>query len=418
MAEIKIPTEYAGKDALSLVVAFNKFDAKIVEDAETAVPVLTLGKDEIFGFVPIAFAVVKNTKNMGKTWAKTFTCEASRELAAEVEQFCSMADAIINGTSGNDTKANVGQIQNYIKGKTFLVNNTFTVADLLVYVAFHKLIMAFTEAEATTEFPDVVRWAIHIQALTASPFPAIPVPIANPWTNQANKNIKVREIGEVSRGGKKGDKKDEKKDAPKGDKKGDKKEAPKAEKKAEKPKKAAAPAPAPVEDNKDPLAYIDIRVAQIVKVWPHPNADSLYCEEIDIGGGVIKKVITGVRNFVPIEEMENRKVVVFTNIKPGKIRGQPSEAMVFAASNSDHTKVELLTPPADCPVGTRVVCGDFIPNPEEVPPVDKKGTRWDVIAKANVLTVNADHEACYRGIPLSVPQGKITVATLSECEFH
>ena len=28
---------------------------------------------------------------------------------------------------------------------------------------------------------------------------------------------------------------------------------------------------------------MDIRVGQILKVWQHPDADTLFCEEIDVG---------------------------------------------------------------------------------------------------------------------------------------
>ncbi len=43
--------------------------------------------------------------------------------------------------------------------------------------------------------------------------------------------------------------------------------------------------------------------------------------------------------------MVNRMVLVFANLKPGKLRGVLSEGMVLAASNAEHTKVELLEPP-------------------------------------------------------------------------
>jgi hypothetical protein len=151
-----------------------------------------------------------------------------------------------------------------------------------------------------------------------------------------------------------------------------------------------------------------------VRVWPHPKADTLYCEEIDVGGGQIKRVVTGVRNFIPIEQMENRRCVVFVNIRPGKIRDEPSDAMVFAASDAGHTKVELLVPPPDAPVGTRVTCGEFVVG--GTPPVDKTGRAWKAVA--DFLTVNADSVACYKGVPLAVPEGPITVETLANCSFH
>jgi tRNA-binding EMAP/Myf-like protein len=39
---------------------------------------------------------------------------------------------------------------------------------------------------------------------------------------------------------------------------------------------------------------------------------------------------------------QNRKVCVLCNLKPASMRGIKSQAMVLAASNSDHTKVSKL----------------------------------------------------------------------------
>jgi aminoacyl tRNA synthase complex-interacting multifunctional protein 1 len=47
--------------------------------------------------------------------------------------------------------------------------------------------------------------------------------------------------------------------------------------------------------------------------------------------------------------------VVFANLKPRKLADIMSEGMVLCASNSDHTRVELMRPPAGSKVGERVV---------------------------------------------------------------
>ncbi|EAX96178.1 TRNA binding domain containing protein [Trichomonas vaginalis G3] len=189
-------------------------------------------------------------------------------------------------------------------------------------------------------------------------------------------------------------------------------EKPQGKKREKKPKQPKAPEPP--KEVFDPASYLDIRVGKIIQIEPHPDADTLYKEEIDIGNGVVKHVITGVRNFVPIEKMQDRHVVVFCNIKPSKIRGLPSEGMVFAASNADHTIVELLDPPAETPIGTRVLFGDFCKT--EPVPVDTKGKLWKEAGPH--CTIDADGFACYKGQHLTVPEGKISVPTLRSCEFH
>lgn len=42
--------------------------------------------------------------------------------------------------------------------------------------------------------------------------------------------------------------------------------------------------------------------------------------------------MSGLGKFVPIEEMQNRLVVVLCNLKPVKIRGIESKGMVLCAS--------------------------------------------------------------------------------------
>lgn len=46
--------------------------------------------------------------------------------------------------------------------------------------------------------------------------------------------------------------------------------------------------------------------------------------------------------------------MVFYNLKPRPIAGVPSEGMVMCVSNNDKSKIELLRPDEDTPLGTRV----------------------------------------------------------------
>lgn len=79
-------------------------------------------------------------------------------------------------------------------------------------------------------------------------------------------------------------------------------------------------------------ARLDIRVGKIVEISRHPDADSLYVEKIDVGEEKPRTVVSGLVNFIPIEEMQNRLVVVLCNLKPAKMRGIESQGMVLCAS--------------------------------------------------------------------------------------
>jgi len=40
---------------------------------------------------------------------------------------------------------------------------------------------------------------------------------------------------------------------------------------------------------------MDIRIGKIVNVWKHPESEKLWCEEIDIGNGEIRKIASGLQ---------------------------------------------------------------------------------------------------------------------------
>lgn len=52
------------------------------------------------------------------------------------------------------------------------------------------------------------------------------------------------------------------------------------------------------------MARLDIRVGKIVKAEKHPNADSLYVEEIDVGEDKLRTVVSGLVKYIPLEEMQ------------------------------------------------------------------------------------------------------------------
>lgn len=158
--------------------------------------------------------------------------------------------------------------------------------------------------------------------------------------------------------------------------------------KAPKPQKAAAPA-APLSP-----ALIDLRVGHILKAVQHPDADSLYVSTIAVGdapgnddyteyeGQVCRTVCSGLNGLVPLAEMQGRKVIVVCNLKPVKMRGIKSCAMVLAASpvpkegDDDHKgPVELVSPPADAKAGERVWFQGWEGKPEGV--LNPKKKIWE-----------------------------------------
>jgi len=147
------------------------------------------------------------------------------------------------------------------------------------------------------------------------------------------------------------------------------------------------------------VSRLDLRIGHIKEIQLHPDADSLYLEQIDVGEETPRTVVTGVVKYVPIEKMQNRKVIVLCNLKPAKMRGILSQAMVMCASAPD--QCEVLDPPADAAPGDRVYVPGFEGTPDTQLNPKKK-----VFEKIQPdCSTNAEGVACYKGVPWVV-EGK------------
>lgn len=95
----------------------------------------------------------------------------------------------------------------------------------------------------------------------------------------------------------------------------------------------------PLEDRFD--EKIDLRVAKIIKIERHPEAEKLYIETIDTGEEEESQIVSGLVPHYTEEELLGRNIILVKNLKPAKLRGVKSYGMLLAASNEDKT-VEVL----------------------------------------------------------------------------
>jgi tRNA-binding EMAP/Myf-like protein len=51
------------------------------------------------------------------------------------------------------------------------------------------------------------------------------------------------------------------------------------------------------------VGRLDLRVGLIIKAEKHPDADSLYVEQVDVGEVQPRTVVSGLVKFVPIEQV-------------------------------------------------------------------------------------------------------------------
>lgn len=156
----------------------------------------------------------------------------------------------------------------------------------------------------------------------------------------------------------------EDKKAEKANKKADKKEA-KEQKKAEKKETKILSAQEQIEVFNSKIA---LKVAKIISVEKHPEADKLYIEHLDDGSGNDRVILSGLVPYLTEEELLGKHVVIADNLQPRKMRGIESFGMLLASDYKDADGkdcVEVLNCPWAKP-GTPVILeGADVDTPKE-----------------------------------------------------
>ncbi|XP_048189535.1 aminoacyl tRNA synthase complex-interacting multifunctional protein 1 [Perognathus longimembris pacificus] len=170
----------------------------------------------------------------------------------------------------------------------------------------------------------------------------------------------------------------------------------KADKKGEKKEKKQQALAGSADSKPIDVSRLDLRIGCILTAKKHPDADSLYVEEVDVGEAAPRTVVSGLVNHVPLEQMQNRMVILLCNLKPAKMRGVLSQAMVMCASSPD--KVEILTPPNGSVPGDRITFDAFPGEPDKE--LNPKKKIWEQIQPD--LHTNNECVATYKGAPFEV----------------
>jgi len=97
---------------------------------------------------------------------------------------------------------------------------------------------------------------------------------------------------------------------------------------------------------------LDIRVGTITHAEDHPDADKLTLLGVDVGEE--RQVVAGLRGYYRSEDLVGKKVIVFVNLRPAKLRGVESQGMVLAAVDAAEDVVSLLTVDRDAPNGAKI----------------------------------------------------------------
>ncbi|KAH7263073.1 hypothetical protein BKA59DRAFT_465020 [Fusarium tricinctum] len=324
---------------------------------------------------------------------------------AEIQQWLTTSERL---KSPEDKSSILETLNNHLSSRSTLLGSKPSKADVAIYETLAPVVAQWSPEERTGEkgHPHIVR---HVDFVQNSPLFGLSVTDENkvkvdrdnvlyvkPLVDaKAEKEKKKKAAAEAAATGGEASLVDRTKEKVKEVVESAKDkiatDKPKKEKKEKAPKQKAAPAPAA------PLspALIDLRVGHILKAINHPDADSLYVSTIAVGdkpgnedyveyeGQICRTVCSGLNGLVPLESMQGRKVVVVCNLKPVKMRGIKSCAMVLAASPKikegevdDHKgPVELVTPPEGAKAGDRVWFEGWEGSPEGV--LNPKKKIWE-----------------------------------------
>jgi methionyl-tRNA synthetase len=149
----------------------------------------------------------------------------------------------------------------------------------------------------------------------------------------------------------------------------------------------------------DPFSKLDLRVAKILDVQDHPQADKLYIMQVDLGPLGKRTIVAGMKPYYTKQEIAVKSIVMVTNLKPAVIRGVESKGMLLAATDADHI-VSLLDPQDSSP-GAEVGVEGIAREPTPV-------LEFDAF-KLAPITVDQKGVAIYNGKPLKTKT--ITIVT-------
>lgn len=104
--------------------------------------------------------------------------------------------------------------------------------------------------------------------------------------------------------------------------------------------------------NYEEFRKLELKVAKILEVQDHPNADKLYLVKVDLGTEQ-RTVVAGIRlNYANKEALIGKQVVMVCNLEPAVIRGVESNGMILAGS--DDSGVSVVSPDRELKLGSIV----------------------------------------------------------------
>ena len=299
---------------------------------------------------------------------------------------------------------------------TFINGNlNITISDLYAYAFVLVNIVKFNDSDKL-EFPNLVRWALHIQSLEgiSKQITRLNMKISPPYDkvfinlnvedNLTNKKVNNKKAAKEAKEDpslsatkhldeekqKEIEKKIELARQEKEAKKKEKENQPKTNKNEnnnqDKNKKTVAKKE---EDDRHPISKLDIRVGQIISIEENKDSDKLFNEVIDFGNGLQRKIASGLKGKIDINSLKNALVVCILNLKERTLCNWPSHGMLLCCNKNN--AYDFIRPPSGSKPGDLVSFGNFSRQPDEV--LNPKKNPWDLVK--DKITVNSKGVAVF-----------------------
>ena len=102
----------------------------------------------------------------------------------------------------------------------------------------------------------------------------------------------------------------------------------------------------------DEFEKMQFQVGEIIACEAVKKSKKLLCSQVRIGSQV-KQIVSGIKSAYSPEEMVGKKVMVLVNLKPAKLAGIVSEAMLLCAED-ENGQLALMTPEKEMPSGAEI----------------------------------------------------------------
>ena len=102
----------------------------------------------------------------------------------------------------------------------------------------------------------------------------------------------------------------------------------------------------------DDFAKLDIRIGKVLSAERVPETDRLLKLSVDVGEEEPRQIISGIAEYVSVEEIVGKRYPFVVNLEPRIIKGEESNGMILVVGSND--EFSLLEPSTDIHPGSKI----------------------------------------------------------------